>query len=104
MELVGGKDNDEVLHSSMTCLGGRLLSPQKQGSVPVEAKLDGEVGELGEQVRTDDVTNFAATVSSHSDEEIFRHLLDSDVGEVIFYLVRPETINLVSMFMGKFAL
>ena len=48
MELVGGKDNDEVLHSP--CLGGRLLRPQKQGSVPVEAKLDEEMGELEDQV------------------------------------------------------
>ena len=67
-------------------MGGRLLRPHKQGSVPVEAKLDEEMGELEDHVRPDDLKNFAATVSSHSDEEIFRHLLDSDVGKVIFPL------------------
>ena len=41
---------------------------------------------LEDHVRPDDFKNFAVTVSSHSDEEIFRHLLDSDVGKVIFPL------------------
>ena len=59
MELVGGNNSDEVLNDLL----GREIA--------VEAILDGGVGELGEYVRPDDVTNFAATVSSNSDVRDF---------------------------------
>ena len=64
-ELVGVNNSDEVLND---LLGREIAESLKQA---VEAILDGGVGELGEYVRPDDVTNFAATVSSNSDVRDF---------------------------------
>lgn len=61
----GGNNSDEVLND---LLGREIAESLKQA---VEAILDGGVGELGEYVRPDDVTNFAATVSSNSDVRDF---------------------------------
>ena len=64
-ELVGGNNSDEVLND---LLGREIAESLKQA---VEAILDVGVGELGEYVRPDDVTNFAATVSFNSDVRDF---------------------------------
>ena len=64
-ELVGGNNSDEVLND---LLGREIAESLKQA---VETILDGGVGELGEYVRPDDVTNFAATVSFNSDVRDF---------------------------------
>ena len=79
----GGNNSDEVLND---LLGREIAESLKQA---VEAILDGGVGELGEYVRPDDVTNFAATVPPILTSEIFRHL-DSDVAEVIFPLGQTQ--------------
>ena len=56
-----GKDGDDLLHDLVHLLGRETT--REQGVVPVEAALDGEVGELGEEVQPNDVTNFGAIVS-----------------------------------------
>ena len=62
MELVGGNNSDEVLND---LLGREIAESLKQA---IQAILDGGVGEY---VRPDDVTNFAATVSFNSDVRDF---------------------------------
>ena len=64
-ELVGGNNSDEVLNN---LLGREIAESLKQA---VQAILDGGGGELGEYVRPDNFTNFAATVSSNSDVRDF---------------------------------
>ena len=60
LEIAGGEDGDDLLHDLL----GREIT-RKQGVVPVEAALDGEVGELGEEVQPYNVTDFCPVERPH---------------------------------------
>ena len=77
LEIVGGEDGDDLLHDLVHLLGREIA--REQGVVPVEAALDGEVGELGEEVKAHNVTDFCPVERPHCDVEQVPALLNPDV-------------------------